>query len=164
MSKIGGKKTKSFAHKQNSQDHNIVLPKEEFEEDLAIVTKICGNGVFYVTSSEGKETIAYLPGKMKHSHYKRFHPVLLSSILLIAYRSWATNKKHSDILQVYSNTQIKQLQSYLPEKISALVHLNNKSVHAQDFEFIDSISETTYKKDNEMDDTSNTDELDISLI
>jgi len=125
--KIGGKKGKTFAHKRIDTGKQFLLPNEEDGEHLAIVTKICGNGVFYVTASNRAETIAYLPGRMKGPN-KRNNLVIMYSVVLISTRKWETNQKHSDILHIYSNHHIQSIVNLYPEKMKYLLSLNANSM------------------------------------
>ena len=69
-------------------NNDIILPKHELHEDIAIVTLVSGNSTFKVTSSKGILSTAFLPGKFKNN--KRSHFVYLHSILLISFRHFQT--------------------------------------------------------------------------
>jgi translation initiation factor IF-1 len=118
LPKIGGKKGKTFAHKRI--DKQFILPQDD--ESLAIVTQICGNGVFKVTTSN-ETLIAYLPGRMKGPN-KRHNVVLLYSIVLVSIRAWETAKTHCDILHIYSNHHIQSIQNLFPDKMKIINSFN----------------------------------------
>jgi translation initiation factor IF-1 len=114
MDKNTHTKKKHLLSKTNSND--ILIPKEELHEDIALVTQVCGNSTFKVTSSKGISSTAFLPGKFKKNNAKRINFVSLSSIVLIAFRHFQTDiHKHSDILHVYSTQHVLHLHSFFPK-------------------------------------------------
>lgn len=107
----GGNKTKAMKNYRDD-DREIRTIQSEQEEEYAIVTAVCGNGRFKVTSANQNSYTAILPGSMRGSKKRKFY-VELNSILLINNRSsWQTVKPNStvDIQHVYSQNHISHLK------------------------------------------------------
>lgn len=107
----GGNKTKGMAKRSNDYDREIRIPLSD-EEEYVIVTAVCGNGRFKVSTSSNTNYLAVLPGSMRGSK-KRNSYVELNSVLLINNRSsWQTYKEnaHVDIVHVYSQNHITHLK------------------------------------------------------
>lgn len=126
----GGNKTKAMAKQSNIEDREIRVPLSD-EEEYVIVTAVCGNGRFKVSSSSNNDYLAILPGSMRGSK-KRNAYVELNSILLINNRSsWQTYKQnaHVDIVHVYSMNHISHL------KLRNLFQ-NNNATHSNDLDIL----------------------------
>ena len=109
----GGNKTKAMKKGSSVEDTEIITIQTE-EHEYAIVTAVCGNGRFKVTSHKKNNYTAILPGSMRGSK-KRNYYVEMNSILLINNRSsWQTIKPNAtvDILHVYSQNHISHLKLY----------------------------------------------------
>ena len=108
----GGNKTKAM--KNYRDDDREIRTIQSDEEEYAIVTAVCGNGRFKVTSQNNHNYMAVLPGSMRGSK-KRNYYVELNSIILINNRSsWQTIKPNStvDITHVYSQNHISHLKLF----------------------------------------------------
>ena len=109
----GGNKTKAMKKGSTIEDSEIRTILSD-EEEYAIVTAVCGNGRFKVTSQNNINYMAILPGSMRGSK-KRNSYVELNSIILINNRSsWQTIKTNStvDITHVYSQNHISHLKLF----------------------------------------------------
>jgi initiation factor 1A len=135
----GGNKTKAM--KNYRDDDREIRTIQSEEEEYAIVTAVCGNGRFKVTSHNNQNYMALLPGSMRGSKKRKFY-VENNSILLINNRStWQTIKPNStvDIDHVYSQNHISilKLQNYfLPPKNNNnnnddIIHFENDHHHDQ---------------------------------
>ena len=126
----GGNKTKGM--KNYRDDDREIITIQSDEEEYAIVTAVCGNGRFKVTSQNNHNYMALLPGSMRGSKKRKFY-VENNSILLINNRStWQTIKTNStvDIQHVYSQNHISilKLQNYfLPKNYNHndIIHFEN---------------------------------------
>ena len=108
----GGKKSKGFARKHlNAQSSSkLRLPQSEHEQ-IARVSRVLGNGMCYVRTTEGLELLGHIRGKHR-GRSKRDNLVVSGSILLVGLREWEDpNYKNCDVLEVYDHADITSLSS-----------------------------------------------------
>jgi hypothetical protein len=106
----GGSKTKSQARKSfkdkdtNDTFTSLRTPQNEFEQ-IAIVTKLLGNGMCYVSipSLSTLPLICHIRGKFR-GRSKKNNIVNIGSTILVGLRDWETpHFKNTDLLQIILN-------------------------------------------------------------
>ena len=132
----GGKGAKSLARKlsSNNESHRLRLSTNDFEK-YAIVTKMLGNGMCYITTHDQLELICHIRGKFR-GRSKRNHFVTNGSYVLIGIRDWENPYKNCDLLELYDNSDVSSL-SYNPSFMSLLSinNSNNSNLHDDDVIF-----------------------------
>lgn len=108
----GGNKSKKVGRKFISApvDKKVRLAEEEGEL-YAVVTKMLGNGMFYVNDVEGKERLVIMRNKFR-GRGKSDNMVALGSWVLIGVREFessSTKPKH-DLLEVYNEVEKQKLK------------------------------------------------------
>ena len=108
----GGKKSKGFArkHLNNQSSSKLRLPQSDYEQ-IARVSRVLGNGMCYVRTTEGLELLGHIRGKHR-GRSKRDNFIASGSILLVGLREWEDpNFKNCDVLEVYDHADITSLSS-----------------------------------------------------
>ncbi len=110
----GGNKSKGLArkHNNNHQERSLRLSSCDLEV-YGVVTKILGNGMFYVDTDEHKQLIGHIRNKFR-GRSKRDNSIALASIVLIGFRDWEfPNFKNCDLLEVYDHNEINALNKII---------------------------------------------------
>ena len=113
----GGKGSKSFARKletaKTNGSHRLRIPTNEFEM-FAIVTQALGNCMFYVSTISGSKLLLRIRGKFTGRN-KRHNLVQVGNFVLVGLHDFEKpNYKTSDLLEIYTDVEVKQLSS-LPQ-------------------------------------------------
>ncbi len=106
----GGSSHKSVARKFVSSGKSALRLSENDQEQYAIVTKLLGNGMCMVTTSNGLSLLCHIRGKFR-SRNKKNNVVANSSIILAGMRDWESSPKNCDLLDVYDADEISQLRN-----------------------------------------------------
>ena len=156
----GGSKTKSFARKSIQPTTGLVdySPKDELEK-LAVVTKLYGNGMCQVITTESPQLdlMCHIRGKFR-GRSKKHNMLSVNSRIVIGLREWENPHKNADLISVLSSyTDSSTLTNGSKEK-----HTNDSFVFS---------NEETYEMDEllpqKLPDTTNTfyeDEINIDDI
>lgn len=106
----GGTKTKGIARKhQGKGDSRLRLPDDELEQ-VACVTKMLGNGMCEIHTNDNMRLIGHIRNKFR-GRQKRHNLIKVSAVVLIGLRGWENPVKNCDILTLYDDGQVKQLQT-----------------------------------------------------
>ena len=109
---FGGNKTKSFARKLNDDSSSSVLRlPEDTLEVISQVTKILGQGRIIVNTnlSHIPQMQSMIRNKFR-GRSKRNHLIQVGSVILIGLHHWEEpNYKHSDVIHIYSPSDVTQL-------------------------------------------------------
>jgi len=106
----GGTKTKGIARKhQGKGDTRLRLPDDELEQ-VACVTKMLGNGMCEIHTNDNIRLIGHIRNKFR-GRQKRHNLITVSAVVLIGLRGWENPVKNCDILTLYDDGQVKQLQT-----------------------------------------------------
>jgi translation initiation factor 1A len=139
---FGGNKSKGFARKHNNSSNKVnnnLRISEDEGEIYAIVTKMCGNGMFQCYCIDGVERLCHIRGKFT-GRKKRDNIVSSGGWVLIGVREWdnkpdqatVANKKKDkiqqcDLLEVYNDGDKDRLKENVQENWKILVsHDPNK--------------------------------------
>jgi translation initiation factor IF-1 len=133
----GGKGSKSLARKLLSSSRSDSIRESTCPlEQYAIVTKMLGNGMCYVSTIEHGQLLCHI--RMKFSgRSKRSNFLSIGSYVLIGLRDWETTIKNTDLLEVY-DTVPSHLLSFFP---SSLDTSSSSSAAVAEIEFDDTIDE-----------------------
>jgi len=135
----GGNKSKGFARKHNSGNKDYILRVSEDEGEIyAIVTKMCGNGMFECYCIDGIDRLGQIRGKFTGKG-KRDNIVAVGTWVLIGVREWdikkeeettlkksiVTTKKEKlakcDLLEVYNDNDKEKLQDEVDAEWKQLI-------------------------------------------
>jgi len=122
----GGTGTKGLArkHQDTGKSYRKLRISEDPDEIYAYVEKPYGNGMCLVVSNNGTEYVGHIRGKMRGKH-KRSNLVEPSCIVLVGLRSWESDtngkKRNCDIITVYDDNDIQQLQQLPNISIDAIL-------------------------------------------
>ena len=134
----GGSKAKGFArkHANNNNNNNDVRVVEEVGEIYAVVTKMCGGGMFQCYGIDHVERLCHIRGSFS-GRKKRDNIVLNGGWVLIGIREWdkkdeetqttsstASKKKklqQCDLLEVYNDKDRERLIATVKENWKILV-------------------------------------------
>ena len=86
------------------RSQNYFRPPEEEGELVAILEKNMGNGILQVKIPGGT-----LLCHVRKKFGKERSPLKVGVWLLVGLRSFETNKKHCDLLEIYSDTEVARL-------------------------------------------------------
>lgn len=121
---VGGKKGKGMANKALNTNNNGPLRLSTHpSEKYACVTKINGNGMCNVTTSDGLTLLGHIRGNMRGSS-KRNNFISPFSIVLIGLREWESTPTNCDILCLYSSHDVSALATIPNIYIDSILHLN----------------------------------------
>jgi translation initiation factor IF-1 len=128
----GGKGAKGLARKlTNSYETYRLRTSSSPEEKYAIVSKMLGNGMCNIITSDNASLICHIRNKFR-GRSKRGNLVTKDTIVLVGLREWEhPNYKNSDLLELYDNTDIRELKKMPDVKFSFLESLmtTNISIH-----------------------------------
>ena len=108
----GGNKSKGMARKnvQSNSDGpstQLRFPADEFEQ-IASVTRVLGNGMFYANTTMGVQLLGHIRNKFK-GRSRRNNDVSVGKLVLIGLRSWESSPKNADLLFVYDDLDFHAL-------------------------------------------------------
>jgi len=169
---FGGSRHKGLARKNEKEDFNrkLRMPQSE-DEKFAVVKKIYGGDMCEVLCDDNIIRIAVIRGKFSSGKGKRQNTIVISTLLLIGLRSWATSnpdkKDKCDVLEVYSPIEydnLAALSSFPPLLIPSKISISNP--HNDQFVFSSITPNTilTHTSPIHTNDIHNIDNIDILLI
>ena len=146
---FGGNKSKGFARKHNNggNKNNILRVSQAEGEIYAIVTKMCGNGMFECYCIDEVMRLGQIRGKFTGKG-KRDNIVNNGTWVLIGVREWDIKKEEElmgrktclskseklpkcDLLEVYNDKEKEQLQEEIAEKWSILIKRDPSRIEEQ---------------------------------
>ena len=148
----GGNKSKGMARK-NLRDNSerpsdqLRFPSGELEQ-IASVTRLLGNGMFYATDTLGNQLLGHIRNKFK-GRSRRNNDVIVGKLVLIGLREWEQPHVNADLLFVYDDHHFLPLSS--KHDLSAFAN------HSNDDLFNNSIS-TLHESDDLLDTTPHDDD------
>jgi initiation factor 1A len=107
----GGNKSKGMARKnsQNTSSAQLRLPTDHDDfEQIASVTKMLGNGMFYANIADGSQLLCHIRNKFK-GRSRRNNDVSVGKLVLIGLRTWENPRKNADLLFVYDDTDLSHI-------------------------------------------------------
>ena len=107
----GGNKSKKFGRKFLAApvDRRVRLAEEE-GEIYGVVTKLVGNGMFYINDPDGKERLVVMRNKFR-GRGKRDNTVMQGGWVLIGERDFEScAKPKHDLLEVYTDIEKQKLK------------------------------------------------------
>ena len=140
----GGGRTKGLARKHqkatNSGNSFLRVPECEGEE-IALVTKMYGNGMCEIFTNDNIKLIGHIRNKFR-GRQKRHNKIEPGNFVLIGLREWESVKKNCDILTIYDDNEVNQLKIKPDIKIDHLIRLKNvnsiiSTDESGDIEFVD---------------------------
>ena len=123
----GGTKTKGLARKHQrggGGDGKLRLPSESLEQ-VACVTSMLGNGMCEIYTEKNEKLIGHIRNKFRGRH-KRHNLITAPSIVLIGLRDWENPYKNCDILTLYDDSQVKQLEDIPSINIKHVLQLQHR--------------------------------------
>jgi translation initiation factor IF-1 len=160
----GGKKSKGFARKHlvgGGIERVLRLSACDFEK-YGVVTRILGNGMFYVVTdiadNKQPQLLGHIRNKFK-GRSKRDNNIELGSVVLVGLRDWETpNFKNCDLLEVYDANDVKQLIKTPSIDLSSIQkHIDlygknnsDNTTNTNDIEFSENIDTTIPTQDSEI--------------
>jgi len=125
----GGNKSKSMARKNlvSSHESSLRLPASPHEQ-IAVVHKLLGNGMFYAMTQDQNIILARIRNKFK-GRSRRDNDIALGKLVLIGLREWASSKDECDLLFVYDPNDYSRLPFLSPElDNSPFMFVNNNDL------------------------------------
>ena len=121
---FGGNKSKKFGRKHlvdNTANRKLRL-KEDTDEVYACVSKMLGNGMCEVYTEDNTRLIAHIRNKFRGKQ-KRHNMISTTSLVMVGLREWENPVKNSDIMEIYSDSQVDQLKNIPSIKIDNVMKL-----------------------------------------
>ena len=91
--------------KSRTKSQNYFRPPQEDGELVAILDKNMGNGILQVKLPNGETILCHVRKKFT----KERNALKLGAWLLVGLREFQTNKKISDLLEIYSDAEVQRL-------------------------------------------------------
>jgi translation initiation factor IF-1 len=107
----GGNKSKGVARKHlvGAKEPRALRLASCSLEKYGAVSRVLGNGMFYVATDEHPQLLGRIRNKFK-GRSKRDNMISLGAVVLIGLRDWEhPNYKECDLLEVYDANEIRQL-------------------------------------------------------
>jgi translation initiation factor IF-1 len=107
----GGNKSKGMARKYaaGAREQRVLRLSSCDLETYGVVTRILGNGMFYVTTEMQPQLLGHIRNKFR-GRSKRDNTITLGSVVLVGLREWEhPNYKECDLLEVYEANEVRQL-------------------------------------------------------
>lgn len=107
----GGGRTKGLARKHQKTgggNGHVRIPECDGEE-IAIVSKMYGNGMCEIYTNNNDKLIGHIRNKFR-GRQKRHNKIEPGQIVLIGLREWESVKKNCDILTLYDDNEVNQLK------------------------------------------------------
>ena len=110
----GGNKSKGMARKHlaGAREQRALRLASCSLEIYGVVTRVLGNGMFYVVTDLASEKQPHLLGHIRNKfrgRSKRDNTITLGSVVLVGLREWETNYTNCDLLEVYDPNEVRQL-------------------------------------------------------
>ena len=140
----GGTGTKALARKHQNNINNTSSAKSRLPscdlERIAICTKMLGNGMCNITTSNNLTLLGHIRNKFRGQH-KRHNSISTNTILLIGLREWETVPKNCDVLYIYDEREVDSISSNPALDLSLILNLrNNANLHNNHFHLNDLFS------------------------
>lgn len=121
----GGNKSKSMARKNlvSSHESSLRLPASTHEQ-IAVVHKLLGNGMFYAMTQDNNILLARIRNKFK-GRSRRDNDIALGKLVLIGLREWASAKDECDLLFVYDPNDYSRLPFHTEHDNNPFMFVNN---------------------------------------
>ena len=122
----GGNKSKGMARKYlaGAKETRALRLADCPLEKYGVVTRVLGNGMFYVVTDVASEKQPHLLGHIRNKfrgRSKRDNTIILGSVVLVGLREWETpNYKECDLLEVYETNEVRQLMKNPTIDLSSL--------------------------------------------
>ena len=126
----GGTGTKSLARKHQASNAAKLIVSHDPLEQYGFVSKMFGNGMCEITLNDNTKLVGHIRGKFSGSR-KRHNLITVQSIVLVGLRDWENPIKNCDILVIYDDNQVEQLNSMPNVKIDKLMQLRIGGVSKQ---------------------------------
>ena len=119
----GGTGTKGLArkHQRSARDGKLITPSSDLEQ-ICCVTKMLGNGMCEVYTEDNTRLIAHIRNKFR-GRQKRHNMISVSSIVMVGLREWENPVKNCDIMEIYSDSQVEQIENIPSIKIENVLRL-----------------------------------------
>jgi translation initiation factor IF-1 len=135
----GGNKSKGMARKNvqsNSAGPSAQLrhPTDEFEQ-IALVTRVLGNGMFYANNTLGIQLLGHIRNKFK-GRSRRNNDVSVGKLVLIGLRSWESTPKNADLLFVYEDHDFATLSSKFDLSLFSSSYSSSSTSSSSNHEYI----------------------------
>jgi len=111
----GGNKSKGMARKYaaGAKEERVLRLSSCELEKYGVVTRVLGNGMFYVVTDIASEEQPHMLGHIRNKfrgRSKRDNTITLGSVVLVGLREWEDpNYKECDLLEVYEANEVRQL-------------------------------------------------------
>jgi len=118
----GGTGTKSLARKHQGRGggNALRIPETPDLEIFGFVSKMLGNGMCEIMTNDEKRLIGHIRNKFRGKQM-RHNKLSSNSIVLVGLREWENPAKNCDILTIYDDSEIDQLQNMPNLNIDRLV-------------------------------------------
>ena len=126
----GGTGTKSIGRKHQTVNKNSRLRvSEDPLEIYGCVTKMLGNGMVEIRTDDDVKLLGHIRSKFR-GRQKRHNVVSLLSIVLVGLRDFENPPKNCDIMCIYSDLDVDQLNEMPSVKIDTLIRLRTNHFHS----------------------------------
>ena len=111
----GGNKSKAIARKHitGAKEQRALRLSTDDLEKYGVVTRVLGNGMFYVITDIATDKQPQLLGHIRNKfrgRSKRDNTISLGSVVLVGLRDWEDpNYKECDLLEVYDQNEVRQM-------------------------------------------------------
>ena len=123
----GGTGTKGLARKHQVRgDARLRLPGDVLEK-IACVTKMLGNGMCEIYTSDNVRLICHIGGKFRGKQ-KRNNLISVASVVLIGLRDWERPAKNCDLLTIYDEPHVEQLKTIPSVDMNNILKLRSQNV------------------------------------
>jgi translation initiation factor IF-1 len=122
----GGNKSKAIARKHitGAKEQRLLRLSTCDLEKYGVVTRVLGNGMFYVVTDIANDKQPQLLGHIRNKfrgRSKRDNTIALGSVVLVGLREWEDpNYKECDLLEVYDPNEVRQMMKNPTIDLSAL--------------------------------------------
>jgi len=104
----GGKGAKGLARKSQTGFSSVIRYSNDELEQYGCVTKMFGNGMCQITLEDEKTLIGHIRNKFR-GRQKRHNTINVYGVVLIGLREWEKTPKNCDILFIYDDHHLNQL-------------------------------------------------------
>lgn len=126
----GGTGTKGLARKHQNNNNNTSSAKSRLPscdlERIAICTKMLGNGMCNITTSNNLTLLGHIRNKFRGQH-KRQNSISNNTIILIGLREWETVPKNCDVLYIYDEREFDYICSNPAFDLSLILNIRNNN-------------------------------------
>lgn len=118
----GGTGAKGLARKHQSGGSSKLVLSQDPLEQYGYVSKMFGNGMCEITTNDNLKLVGHIRGKFTGSR-KRHNLITVQSIVLVGLRDWENPVKNCDIMVIYDDNQVEQLNNMPNVNIDKLMQL-----------------------------------------